>query len=513
LRQFENGLLLNVETPLFKDFSRLIETFESRNLPFWIVGKGPSLGCFQDVDAEPSRTISINHAIQQVDAGLALFVDIEALLDCHAALLERPRIVLVPYWPHIEGIPTSEDIESLGSNNRVVREILERNSVFAFDTSNAKKAGTGPRIEIRYFSSEPAYQIASILGASEVRLFGIDGGSSYSQHLDASVQLNNLRFGQESFDLQWGQLDALSARHGIPIVKSPQIGRVFVGVTEREEVPFRVLKHSIEKNSRTPVDVSPIPPARRIAISSVQTGTLFSLQRFEIPNLMRNGGRAVYLDSDMLVFGDISELLGHDLGGHSVAVVDDPNSSPHWEFSSAVTKGIQLSVMVLDCERLQWNVDDIVDDLTNSKYSYRELMTTLCITPAEEIDTSISSDWNSLDRFETGKTKLIHFTNVPMQPWTNPLSEYFDLWAKAMLDALRANYLSVQVLDRAVRKGHVHPELWSLARRAGCCDRFSRNRSWIRRARFASKNYTYRVLSMGRNLIFRGVSRVRGLHD
>ncbi len=450
-----------------------------------------------------SRMLSINHAVVHVDPGLALFVDLEALVECYETLTTTRRSLLLPNFLHIEGVPSTEDLTELASKNNQINSILQSNDVFSFDTTNARQLGSFPVVELRYFSSEPAYQIAVLLGASEVRFFGVDGGSSYAKILNPETHKNNLRFGQHSFDLQWRQLKRLQERYGTPVVRSPEIGRVFVGATEREEVPFRVLKYSIESNSSVPVDVTSIASTRKAADRKFRMGTNFSLQRFLIPELMERRGKAIYLDSDMLVLGDIVELVNRDLKECAVAVSKDSTSSPHWEYSPKATPGMQLSVMILDCQRLDWKFETIRKEINNKKFSYRQLMTNLCITPSHLVCCDIPTEWNSLDFFDAETTRLLHFTNVPTQPWLNPSSEHFGLWSDWFLRAIKSNYLSIQDVEKAVKNGNVHPGLLEVVRSAGFEVGLRGNGIRVRKLQYLVKNSAYRLLSNARNLIRR----------
>jgi len=87
---------------------------------------------------------------------------------------------------------------------------------------------------------------------------------------------------------------------------------VFIGYDSKEKVAYNVLTHSIIQNSTKPVAITPIAlnnlkddfVRERNSLSSTE----FSFSRFMIPHLMNYQGWALFMDCDMLMFEDISEL-------------------------------------------------------------------------------------------------------------------------------------------------------------------------------------------------------------
>ena len=87
---------------------------------------------------------------------------------------------------------------------------------------------------------------------------------------------------------------------------------VFIGYDSKEKVAFNTLSYSILKRSTKPVAITPIylPNIKddfvreRNSLSSTE----FSFSRFIIPHLMNYRGWALFMDCDMLMKADISEL-------------------------------------------------------------------------------------------------------------------------------------------------------------------------------------------------------------
>ena len=83
----------------------------------WIVGKGPSLKYLADFKSQMNHVIAINHACGHFQSGVALFTDLEALLDCKDYLENESAInVLIPNTPHVGNRPTDKTILDLRDN-------------------------------------------------------------------------------------------------------------------------------------------------------------------------------------------------------------------------------------------------------------------------------------------------------------------------------------------------------------------------------------------------------------
>lgn len=98
---------------------------------------------------------------------------------------------------------------------------------------------------------------------------------------------------------------------------------VFIGYDPREAIAFHVCVNSIIRNSSAPVAVMPI--ALNLFRDYQEThddgSNHFIYTRFLVPHLMNFTGKAIFIDGDMIVRGDIVELYNMLTPGHDVAVV------------------------------------------------------------------------------------------------------------------------------------------------------------------------------------------------
>lgn len=156
--------------------------------------------------------------------------------------------------------------------------------------------------------------------------------------------------------------------------------RVCIGAcpTGRHERAVRVLKHSIQANSSADIE---------FIVGGNGTGaTGFSSWRYNIPI---EDGYAIYMDCDVLVYGDVAELMEYKQAGMFVGAPSKLKQS------KTVTEGTMPGV--LDCSV------DYPDDftLTNQAGLYVN---------------KIPSNWNHCD-FIADDTKLMHLSRQKLQPW------------------------------------------------------------------------------------------------
>ena len=98
--------------------------------------------------------------------------------------------------------------------------------------------------------------------------------------------------------------------------------RVFIGYDPSQHVSFEVLKYSLHKHASEPIDVQAID-ATKIDFRREQDplqSTPFTYTRFLVPWLCDYEGTALFMDSDMLALGDVSELFHLPMDGLALRV-------------------------------------------------------------------------------------------------------------------------------------------------------------------------------------------------
>ncbi len=227
--------------------------------------------------------------------------------------------------------------------------------------------------------------------------------------------------------------------------------RVFVAATPAEWLPARVLEFSIREKTGLSVEVQYLYQSG-IDIPTPEDfdnkpRTPFSFQRFLIPEICGYSGRAIYLDADMQVFHDISAFWDQPFSGSDLQTVQESQNG----------RKDQFSVMLLDCSRLDWNIQKIVNKLDSGELDYAGLMYDMKV--ASKIGRDVSADWNSLEHYEAGKTSLLHYTDMNTQPWISLANPLGHLWFSCLRRAKTTGFISEEEIEREVIAGHVRPSL------------------------------------------------------
>lgn len=177
--------------------------------------------------------------------------------------------------------------------------------------------------------------------------------------------------------------------------------RVFIGADPRQPVALTVAAHSVAWHSSVPVSITPLIlkqlPIKRRGL------TEFTFSRFLVPWLCGFRGKALFMDADMIVQGDIAELF--ELGGmNAVSVVQDQERF-EWP-----------SMMLFNCSACLRLTPEFIDDKKNQLFD-------LAWAPYVG---SLPKEWNSVLGYGPveGKPKLLHWTRgIPVWEETQGLPQ------------------------------------------------------------------------------------------
>ena len=248
-----------------------------------------------------------------------------------------------------------------------------------------------------------------------------------------------------------------------------EAAQVYVGSTKNDKPAEIVLEYTIRKNSSIPVDIHWMRTGQGdwVVGTDAEDGkwnigrppnkphsgawaTDFTCFRFVVPEVAGFKGRAIYLDSDIMVLGDIAELWRWDLPRAPWLMVNPQRSD----------------VSVIDCAALEQDWWPRVAKMKTGKYNrrgYHEIL-----LKHGMIDASLSGHWNCFDGagYQDGKTRLVHFTNMMTQPW-KPYAGWFPYHHKhrnpKMVQLWKALLKEATVLPRSDWPGSGTSSLASLS--------------------------------------------------
>lgn len=422
--------------------------------PWLILGKGPSFSKRTQFDLSHYYTLSLNHAVREQHVTVAHMLDYDVVDACGEAILNNAQFLVLPWIPHLHNRPGQQNLGELARINPILSTMDEQGRLLWYDLSTSRqKHGDAPVIRARFFSAEAALNLLAHAGVRQIRSLGIDGGTSYGEEFNDLKDKTLLSNTRKSFDEQFEEMARIIMNTGIdyaPLdVESPI--RVYVGSTEAQMIPLKVLEFSIRKHASMSVEVFPLH------LSGIQIPvpkdprnhprTPFSFQRFLIPALAGYRGRAIYVDSDMQVFKDIRALWTMPLRGADLLTTHKPDAS----------RRPQFSLMVLNCDSLKWDVHEIVDALDRGEVNYGHLMHEMSV--AKKIRFDLDPVWNELERFSKGKTALLHFTDMHTQPWLSTENPLGYLWTRELLEAIDMGFISKDFVKQHVTLGYIRPSL------------------------------------------------------
>lgn len=228
--------------------------------------------------------------------------------------------------------------------------------------------------------------------------------------------------------------------------------RIFCGAARDARLPFEVLAHSIRRHTARPVEIlaidngaAPTPADPRHA-----PYTEFSFARFAIPALCGRRGRAVYMDSDMLVFRDFAELWDQPFDGAKVLIEIGSRGQRD--------RGKHAAVMLLDCASLDWDVAAIVGGL-GVRYDYNALMAVDALLAPGEMAERIPAGWNDLDHYDPARTRNLHYTEIRTQPWVAAGHPHGRLWIDALRRAMADGAVDEALVRGEIAAGYARPSL------------------------------------------------------
>lgn len=418
-----------------KPIEEYLQTVTKPNL---LVGKGPTFKLKDKILLSKYHIIAFNHALTDIEADVCSIIDIDVVDDLGDTLYNNAKIVMLPWHPHVKFKATDKTLEDFVDEYDVLRKLDSEGRLYWFNLSSSTSSNPGGRLYPAIINSgDTIYNILAVNGSKKVYSIGIDGGRSYSEEF---AHITPLRNGRESFDEQDEPIRRTSSQFGSELIRLGDLEEVkaFVGSAPDQLIPAMVLDYSIKKNTHHPSTVVPLhtlPTDHRMPSDPQnRPRTPFSFKRFFIPELTT--GKAFYLDSDMIVFGDMGKLLSYDFDGYEGLCCGGMEKFTHWKHSN-------YAMLLLDCDNIKWTVDEIINKLDSKELTYEDLMFSF---KHARIKPSFEYTWNSLDDYEEGKTKLLHYTDMATQPWKYSNHPHEKLWMEMLKEAVKCGAIDKQLV-------------------------------------------------------------------
>jgi lipopolysaccharide biosynthesis glycosyltransferase len=230
--------------------------------------------------------------------------------------------------------------------------------------------------------------------------------------------------------------------------------RVFVGFDQREAIAYHVFCQSVIEHTSVPVSFSPLSAKGLAGFDGQQDGTnAFIYSRYLVPELCNYEGWALFVDGDMVVSSDLSELWRLRNDDYAAMVVKHDYRTRH----GRKYRGTPMENDNLDYPRKNWS--SVV--LWNCAHPANKILSRTFVGEAggrflhrfewlrdEEIG-DLPPEWNHLVlEYENNNAKLLHHTLG-----TPAFTAYADTdlsWHRYLLNALNAiGELPIEIVRRA----------------------------------------------------------------
>lgn len=427
-----------------------------------LLGKGPSFSRMHEFDLSDKVVIALNHTIREVQAYVSHVIDYDVFEACAADIQANADYLLMPMNPHFSGHRTSQTLADLIPTNATLQRLDAENRLIWYNLRASRSSLATFALQLRgyvpvntgLFSTDTLIEALAKSGVSSIRTLGVDGGEKYSEKFDDLRDKTLLINNQPSFDSQFVRIREHISRYALSYqsLASESPVKVFIGTAQAQLLAAHVLAYSIDARTDAELEFVLLSDLKRQypqpAEQENRERTPFSFQRFLIPEHCGYAGKAIYLDSDMLVFADILELWNTPMGDAdllSCAPMKSEGRRPHY------------SVMLMDCECLHWNIDHIVRQLDSGDLTYDRLMNEMAIAANPKM--GLDQHWNSLETFQAQFTKLLHYTDMASQPWISGRHPLGHLWLQQLLGAVDTGYINRDLIEEHALNGWVRPSL------------------------------------------------------
>lgn len=201
--------------------------------------------------------------------------------------------------------------------------------------------------------------------------------------------------------------------------------RVYIGWDRREDIAYRVARHSLLEHASIPVDVTPIK-LDDLVFRGLYTrepdplaSTEFTYSRFLTPYLAGYQGWALFCDCDFLFFGDVAELVRYADDELALACVKHdfrPKNATKMDGKRQTTypRKNWSSFMLFNCSHPSTR-QLTVERVNRESGAYLHGMR----WAADHEIGSIPTTWNWLEGWNEpparGRPRAVHFTNGG--PW------------------------------------------------------------------------------------------------
>lgn len=220
---------------------------------------------------------------------------------------------------------------------------------------------------------------------------------------------------------------------------------VYIGTEPDFWLPTEVLRYSILSRTKSPVvftEIKEVPTKKFISPYS-------GLKRFFVPQLNNYKSKALYLNSGALVLCDIEEILNMDMKNHGALA--RPKLSG--------VRGFYTGVMLLDCPRLKWNADALLEKAVNHDIYTKTVWGMEGGIVSSDLG-PLPEEYNHFDNYQPN-TKIVVFSDFANAPWKNGNHPQAELFRSELKKAIEDKEIPLDLVIKEIERQVVYPGILS----------------------------------------------------
>lgn len=226
--------------------------------------------------------------------------------------------------------------------------------------------------------------------------------------------------------------------------------RVFIGTESKQWLSFELLRYSILRRTQSSLDFQDL---RLLPLKErVRSFGGPAIHRFAIPEFCSFQGKAIYLDANTIVLGDLFKLLEIDMCGRGALARPVVEGHPE--------AGRYTSVMLLDCDKLkEWKLEEWVELMIKDPAAYTNTLKALPGGFGTKDFGDLPSVYNQRGTFDE-TTKIFHYSHIPVHISAERGGPNFSsLFISELKSAIADEEISLDLIFKEIELGHIHPSL------------------------------------------------------
>lgn len=431
-------------------FSDWTETRGRQTASWLLIGEGPTFAGLTDIDRSQWTTVGLNYVFRRTHVDLAIVLDAEAVDSCSVSDFQNVGTLLMPTEPFVHGRPSSITLDELVQAVPALQTLADEGRIVAFDRADLEACSGGFDKQRPAIDERIACELIAKLAADDIATLGCDETADIHDEFRTFRPSRSLLVDphrtRKQRDHQRRHLASI-AMNRRPLA---QPFRVYINADESQMLAAAVLARGIRDFATTPVAITILknPPLPRVRNPQCWPRNPRALTRFLVPELAGFQGRALFLEADMLIRGDVAELVSLALDRCQVAVLQNPKSS-----------GWEPSLQVINCQRADWQIERIMQGLDEGRYTSDELIGSLAnVQDSNEIAEQIPTAWQPIYDQPSAATQVHRFRDPKHQPWRQEF-ENSPAWAEIFRRAIAMGDVTVDDVYDAVEDGYADDSL------------------------------------------------------